>query len=468
MRAAIDDEAHANDHGAGNAACSAPVTVETFPGISGCLRWNVGSLTDVASANNWGGGVAIALAHAREAAAAFFAASNHVVGKVLVAASAHDYSGASAVANAGLSLGGSLLAVDGDICLSRATNDKDGEARSRAALAIGSVANASSIHLANVLVDALASERGVGPASALALTDIRAERGNGTDGHSHSGNITMSSLADGASAISLHGGKAAAVANVNVQASGELRVNGPIAASANANNLGGGGLARSLADVTIQSLLAPTALIRPGPVQIVGVSVLAHGTNLGWGGAEAQGKFALGGVGSEVVEIGDVLIDAVALDQGPNAGGGALADASFVTHGKSAYGSEVDFVQEPLAFHSIDVHALASSQGSGGARATALTRLSQGVGGPPTPMPLQVLLVQDGITVSATALTGPAAHSNASALANLNLHASGNGLAHMTIKGPIDVRAQASDHGAGSASRLGAHPSYYRRRWSHN
>ncbi len=134
----------------------------------------------MASANNWGGGAAMALANATVIAAAEVPAGPDIFGNVRIAANAHDYSGVSALANAEFLLGGSLIGVGGDISvISRATNDHDGDAKSRAAVAIGTAANASSIHIGNLLVEALANERGLGAASASALTDIRAQLGSG-------------------------------------------------------------------------------------------------------------------------------------------------------------------------------------------------------------------------------------------------------------------------------------------------
>ena len=66
-----------------------------------------------------------------------------------------------------------------------------------------------------------------------------------------------------------------------------------------------------------------------------------------------------------------------------------------------------------------------------------------GPGGPPS------ISVPGGVSVDAAAVTGPNAHSNASALASLSLSATGD---HAVIGvGPIDVEAHASDYGAGNA-----------------
>jgi hypothetical protein len=87
-------------------------------------------LTEIASANNWGGGSAKALANAASRAPK----SLDVGGDILVTANAHDFSGAAATANAGLALkaigfGTGVVTVDGDISvIVHATNDADGEA----------------------------------------------------------------------------------------------------------------------------------------------------------------------------------------------------------------------------------------------------------------------------------------------------------------------------------------------------
>ena len=209
----------------------------------------------MASANNWGGGAAMALADASVFAAAELSPSGPgIFGNVLIAANAHDYSGVSALANAEFLLGGSLIGVHGDISvISRATNDHDGDARSRAAVAVGPTArvNASSIHIANLLVDALASERGVGAASASALTDIRAQLGSGSFGHSGNGNIAMGALTDRASANNMGGGPAKAIANVtSPRQPVHCKSPVPIIVLANANNLGSVNL-DAIADVDL-------------------------------------------------------------------------------------------------------------------------------------------------------------------------------------------------------------------------
>ena len=67
---------------------------------------NVGSLTDVANANNWGGGVAKAFADAGvQAGGGSFGGAIDIGGDVVVAANAHDFSGIAASADAGLTFG---------------------------------------------------------------------------------------------------------------------------------------------------------------------------------------------------------------------------------------------------------------------------------------------------------------------------------------------------------------------------
>jgi hypothetical protein len=234
-------------------------------------------LTDIASAKNWDGGSAKALANA----AGIGASPVSIGGDIIVAANAHDFSGAAATANAALALKAvgfvsGLVTVDGDISvIAHATNDADSEARSRAALDIMGTASATfrlpraSVHVGDVLVEALADEQGAGAASAAALTDIRAQRflvGSG------SGDVTIGSLTDKASAVSLGGGTAKALADVTLQATLQLHVNGNIHASANAQR---GGQASS----GIASANAALAILSSGNIAVDGdIEVLGRAT----------------------------------------------------------------------------------------------------------------------------------------------------------------------------------------------
>jgi filamentous hemagglutinin family protein len=338
----IDVEAHASDHGAGNAVASAHTKLQASDGIEGA-GLGIGPLTDVASANNWGGGAAMALANATVIAAAEVPAFGpFIFGNVLVAANAHDYSGVSALANAEFLLGGSLITA-GDISLiSRATNDHDGEARSRAAVAIGTVANASSIHIANLVVDALASERGVGAASATALTDIRAQLGS-----SGNGNITMGALTDRASANNMGGGPAKAIANVTLQAAGALQVAGPIIVLANANNLGSGNL-DAIADVDLT------------------------GNNVTVAGNVVVQAAIAGRVAHTALADANLVLDAAsAVEINGNVTVAALANLSRADSVSAHELTELGGSNVTVA-GAIDVEALASDGGSGEAAATAL------------------------------------------------------------------------------------------------
>ena len=117
----------------------------------------------------------------------------------------------------------------------------------------------ASVHIANVLVDALASERGAGAASASALTDIRAQFGSGS-GHSGSYNIAMGALTERASAVSLGGGTAKALADVTLQAARQVQVGGDILVSANAQFIGGSG--GGAASVMRRLRFSPAAMSR--------------------------------------------------------------------------------------------------------------------------------------------------------------------------------------------------------------
>jgi hypothetical protein len=133
------------------------------------------------------------------------------------------------------------------------------------------------------------------------------------------------------------------------------------------------------------------------------------------------------------VSLGDVLIDAVVLNKGEH-GTGATASADFVTPRT---------VFENFSVNTLNMQADASSHGIGGARAAAITALTDaaesGIGG---------FAIPGGVTLDAAALTFSRAQENASALASLALA----GLPGTGAKtGPIDVEALASDSGAGNA-----------------
>ena len=85
----------------------------------------------------------------------------------------------------------------------------------------------------------------------------------------------------------------------------------------------------------------------------------------------------------------------------------------------------------------LDVEALASSLGGGGASANALVDIVQ-----------NNLVVLGDITVAATASNGPGGLGDAKAVANLQLSGIAGALA---VAGNIDVFAFASDRGAGDA-----------------
>ena len=116
-----------------------------------------------------------------------------------------------------------------------------------------------------------------------------------------------------------------------IQMPGAVQVTGPINVSANAHNLGGlpkgsSGIAASAnADLALTGGEAASRLdiTADGPI-----SVVAHGTNSGSGGVAAHGRLALAEFGAGV-RLGDVLVDAVALNEGSHANGAAVADASF-------------------------------------------------------------------------------------------------------------------------------------------
>ena len=156
--------------------------------------------------------------------------------------------------------------------------------------------------------------------------------------------------------------------------------------------------------------------------------------NSGSGAAVAHATFNVAGID---VSLGNVLIDAAALNKGEH-GTGATASADFVTP-RDVLGT--------FAVNSLNLQADASSHGIGGARAAAIAplRAAAAKGGSGLS---SGFVIPGGITLDAAALTFSRAQENASALASL----APAGLPGTGAKtGPIDVEALASDSGAGNA-----------------
>ena len=329
----VDVEARAHDHGAGNAVASA---LTLLIGTGSLARVGAGSLTDVASADNWGGGSARALANAVANVSPVVPAGGiHIGGDIHVTANADDVSGIAASANAGLAFGvhgAGAVTVDGDISIiAHGTNEVDGVTQSRAQINFSapSGAVASSIHLSNVLLEAVAKEQGSGAALASASADIQAAKSAFLVSP---GNLSIGSLTDRANASNLGSGPAKAIADQRfLQPTGACRrphrrLGGGIwGATAPA-----GGIAASAnADVTLVAGLLGEHTLSAGDI-----SVTAQGTNLGGGGVRAQGRLhATAGTGNGGIGLGNVLIDVTGLNAGEGGANGALATASLDAHG---------------------------------------------------------------------------------------------------------------------------------------
>ena len=334
------------------------------------------------------------------------------------------------------------VAAGGDISIiSRATNDQDGEARSRSTFDLHLapvmpfsfiVSSAIAADLGDLEVKAAANERGAGVASALALTDIQTRPV--TSGSN--GSLVIRSLVDRANAVNLGGGTVKALADVILQASGALHVAGPIAISADAFKFRDrrSPCRRNLGVGQCGSHLQP----RPPAHSILTVdgdiAIGAHATNFGAGGVAAAGRLNLGAFDS--VQLHNVTIDVSAIGGSHGGGPGALADASFLAAGHSPSSVAANGLND---FHllSLDVTAHADSQGSGGAVAHAIGRMREGS-----------LSIPGGIAIDAVTMTGRHGLGNASALASLGLDASSG---RVTVGGPIEVAALAIDQGAGAA-----------------
>ncbi|HEX4573138.1 MAG TPA: hypothetical protein VH184_22080, partial [Dongiaceae bacterium] len=509
---------------------------------------DLGSLSDMASALNRGGGSARARANVAAVDASIPAGSIHIAGNVILMADARNISGApaetggiGASANAGLffspSLGRSVLAVDGDIAIgAHATNSGSGGVAAAGRLNLGGALDSVQLH--NVTIDvsaiggshgggpgaladasfyakghspssvaangfndfhllsldltadassqgsggavahaigrmkegsisipdgitidasALTARHGLGNASALASARLNATSGRVTVGgptevaalaidqgagdavasalqniRARSGtllahSIQLGPLSDKASAVNEGAGSAKAKARTMIDTGIEIAVEGDIDVSAIAEDGRAGSGASANAGLTMDVSGGGLPIFR-GPVVNGHVSVLADSVNSGSGAAVAHAAVDIAGIN---VSLGDVLIDAAALNKGER-GTGATASADFAGG-----------VFQTFAVNSLNMQADASSHGIGGARAAAITALTDaaesGIGG---------FAIPGGIALDAVALTFSRAQENASALASLAMV----GLPGTGIRtGPIDVEALASDRGASAA-----------------
>jgi hypothetical protein len=243
-----------------------------------------------------------------------------------------------------------------------------------------------------VNVEALASDRGNGNAVASALVNIHTE----TQQFPLRASLTLGSITDRASANVGGGGPAKSLADVTIQTRGPAQVAGAIDVSADAHNLRGEPKGSSVVAASADAELALTTFEFSSSFRhpIGPISVVAHGTNSGSGGAAAHGRFGLAEPGGSGMFLGDVVVDAVALNRGSHANGAAVADASF----------SPNHVVADFDVNGINVQALASNLGLGGARATAIGSLGVGSARPGSPPSLSV---HGGGSVHATALTGP-------------------------------------------------------------
>jgi hypothetical protein len=537
--------AAASDRGAGNAVAAA---IGGFRASGSGAALSLGSLDDVASALNRGGGAAKARANVSAIDASLPAGPIHVAGNVTLLADAVNLGGGpvgsggiGASADANLSFGPdggrATLAVDGDIAIgAHATNSGTGGVAAAGRLSLGAL---DSVQLHNVVIDVTATggRDGGGPGAVADASFLATGAGHppipvnnglndfhllsldlvGHAGSQGSGGAVAHAIArmtegsisvpgditvDAVAVTGRHGlGNASALASLGLDASsGRVTVGGAIEAAALAIDQGAGGaVASALQDITARSgtLLAHSIQLGPlsdkasatnegggsakakaqtvidtgieiavqgdidisaiamddragagasadagltmdvhggglpifrGPVVNGHVSVLADAVNSGSGAAAAHATFDIAGIN---VSLGEVLIDAAAVNKGKN-GTDAVASADF---GRGAF--------QTFAMNSLNMQAHASSHGIGGARAAAIAALTDaaesGIGGFDIP---------GGIVLDAAALTFARAQENASALASLAMV----GLPGTGIKsGPIDVEALASDRGAGHA-----------------
>ena len=347
----------------------------------------------------------------------------HLLSLDLVADAGSQGSGGAVAHAIGRMTEGSI-SISGDIAIdATAVTGRHGLGNASALASLGLIASSGRVTVGGpIQVAALAIDHGGGGALASALQDIAAGAGTLL---AH--NIRLGPLSDKASAMNEGGGAAKAKALTLIDTDIEIAVQGSIDVSAIAMDGRAGAGASADAGLTMNVEGAGLPIFR-GPVVNGDVSVLAEGVNSGSGAAVARTAFDIAGIN---VSLGDVLIDASALNIGKR-GDGATASADL----KGA-------AFQTFAVNSLTIEPRASSHGIGGARAAAIAAMTDaaesGIGGFDIP---------GGIALDAKGLTFSRAQENASALASLAMA----GLPGTGIKtGPIDVEALASDRGAGHA-----------------
>jgi hypothetical protein len=315
---AVDVEALASDHGAGNAFAVAQTAILGIAGATGGIT--LGSLTDKARAVDSGAGTASALA------TAIMDGGNHgpidhiqILGDLAVNATADNHTGFAcdnigAFAHAAVFFSDAHdIEVGGLVSLgARGTNDGPGLVNAHASLGFGI---ASNIDLGGVQIDVEGRRLGVtgaGPGvnatASFVMNNPAVNLSIGADG------VNVQAFASSA-------GGQGALANALVDITQDnLSIGGPVTVGARASNgAGGNGNARAIANL---SLHATT-----GDIAVGAVAVRAVAQDSGVGNAVATGLTNVFASGDGKVTTGPMFDFARAVNKG-----GGYAQSLAVTH----------------------------------------------------------------------------------------------------------------------------------------
>ena len=333
-------------------------------------------------------------------------------------ASSNGVGGAAALASG--SVAGKGVSISGNVTADAVAVTGIHALRNADALAsIGLFASSGNVTAGQIDVEALASDRGAGNARGRSFIDVVAS-GEGDQ------KIAIGGLTGNANANDQGVGAALAVANASLMGS-VIGITGNAALAANALNKGAPAANHLGANASATLLFSGTCDCGAVDVNVGGnLSVAAHAVNPGSGQVRSRG--GLGVIGSGSLSAHDITIDVAALNTGHGTGG-AQATALLEPDPGVA-----------LNLHGINLQANASSQGVGGAQAIA-----RGV------------LVGDDINIAGAAVANAKAVTGTHALAGADATASFNFAAlsgHIAV-GNIGANALASDNGAGSAFALG-------------
>ncbi len=252
--------------------------------------------------------------------------------------------------------------------------------------AIGLDASSGNVTAGLIDAEALASDRGAGNARGHAVIGVAASGSEGGE------RVTIGGLTGNANANEQGAGAASAIANATLQAA-TIGITGNATLAANALNKGAPAANHLGANASATLVFSGSCDCGAVDVNVGGnLSVTAHATNLGSGQVQSRG--GLGVIGSGSLSAHDITIDVAALNTGHGTGGAQATALLAPDPGVN------------INLHGINLQADASSHGVGGANAIA-----QGILGGNT------INIAGAAIANAQATTGPHALDDARASA---------------------------------------------------